>query len=213
MRLPSSPDERNKAIALGAGAVILAVIVYVNFRDPGPTPTPVRPAVATSAGSTAGRPAAKGTGSAKAVAKTGAGLDPTLHMEAMLVTEAVEYEGSGRNIFSANSAPVQQAKIEAPVGPARLTGQGGPPPPHQDPPPLPTCPPTCPPIPLKFFGLTTGVVNGNRRAFLLHEDDVFLASQGDVVLRRYRVVTMSANSIEVEDMTNGNKQTLPLQAN
>jgi hypothetical protein len=36
------------------------------------------------------------------VGTASAALDPTLHMEAMLVTESVEYSGSGRNIFSAS---------------------------------------------------------------------------------------------------------------
>jgi hypothetical protein len=55
--------------------------------------------------------------------------------------------------------------------------------------------------------------DGVRKAFLLHDDDVILAVQGDVVLRRYKVVTMSASSIQVEDMTSGNKQAIPLQVN
>jgi hypothetical protein len=64
---------------------------------------------------------------------------------------------------------------------------------------------------LKFFGTATAP-NGTRRAFLLHGDDVFLASDGDIVQRRYKVVSVLANSIVVEDMTNNNRQTLPLLA-
>jgi hypothetical protein len=64
---------------------------------------------------------------------------------------------------------------------------------------------------LKFFGTATGA-NGTRRAFLLHGDDVFLASDGDIVQRRYKVVTVSVNSIVVEDLANNNRQTLPLQS-
>jgi hypothetical protein len=41
---------------------------------------------------------------------------------------------------------------------------------------------------------------------------VFLASDGDVVQRRYKVITVSANSIVVEDLANNNRQTLPLLA-
>ena len=54
--------------------------------------------------------------------------------------------------------------------------------------------------------------NGTRQAFLLHGDDVFLASDGDIVQRRYKVISFSANSIVVEDMANNNRQTLPLLA-
>jgi hypothetical protein len=62
---------------------------------------------------------------------------------------------------------------------------------------------------LKFFG-TASSANGRRQAFLLHGQDVFLAADGEIVQRRYRVITVSANSILVEDMTNNNRQTLPL---
>jgi hypothetical protein len=121
-------------------------------------------------------------------------------MEAMLLTESVVYSGSGRNIFSANSAPVDIPKPIASVrtGKAMPTG-----------PVLPPGPPPPPPIDLKFFGTATAG-DGSRKAFLLHGEDVFLASNGDIVQRRYRVITVSANSILVEDMANNNRQTLPL---
>ncbi len=77
---------------------------------------------------------------------------------------------------------------------------------------VPTGPPPPPPIDLKFFGTATSK-NGARQAFLLHGEDVFVASPGDVVQRRYRIVTVNANSIVVEDLTNNNRQTLPLLAN
>jgi hypothetical protein len=36
---------------------------------------------------------------------------------------------------------------------------------------------------------------------------------GDVVSRRYRVVSIAANSVLIEDIPNTNKQTLPLVGN
>jgi hypothetical protein len=136
---------------------------------------------------------------AKNLGTTSAQLDPTLRMEAMLVTESLVYSGSGRNIFSADSAPavvIPKATASArPKGPVVPAAPLGPPPP--------------PPIDLKFFGTATSA-NGVRRAFLLHGEDVFLASPGDIVQRRYKVGTISANSIVVEDMTDNNTQALPL---
>jgi hypothetical protein len=130
-------------------------------------------------------------------------------MDAMLVSESVQYAGFGRNIFSPNSAPPPMANIK-PIAPARLTATA---PPVAVAPPAPIpCPPNCPPIDLKFFGVETGS-NGARKALLLHGEDVFVASPGEIVMRRYRVVTVDAKTIEVEDMQNNNKQTLPLLMN
>ena len=57
------------------------------------------------------------------------------------------------------------------------------------PPPPPPGPPPPPPIDLKFFGTATAA-DGRRRAFLLHGEDVFLASDGDIVQRRYKVISI-----------------------
>jgi hypothetical protein len=203
-----TPDQQKKGAVIGAFVLIAVGVLYYDFRDDSP-PRPVAPAVATAPVKVA--PTAK-TGAAVAVAPrsstgaaaknlgtTSAQLDPTLRMEAMLVTESLAYSGSGRNIFSASSVPIDIPKPIAPVRPK------GPPPP----PPPPPGPPPPPPIDLKFFGTTTGA-DGKREAFLLHGDDVFLASDGDIVQRKYKVVSIAANSILVEDMANNNRQTLPL---
>jgi hypothetical protein len=39
---------------------------------------------------------------------------------------------------------------------------------------------------------------------------VYLASEGDIVARRYRIVSISATSIRVEDLVNNDTQLLPL---
>jgi hypothetical protein len=146
-------------------------------------------------------------GGAKAAQRVGGGggqLDPTLHMEAMRVTESLVYSGSGRNIFAAGPTPEEVAVLEKPKFPPRPTSAPAPLPPPPGPPPP-------PPINLKFFGTATS--NGVRRAFLLNGDDVFLASAGDVVQRRYRVIAINANSIQVEDIPNTNKQMLPITPN
>jgi hypothetical protein len=197
-----TPDIQKKAIAIAAFALVAVGIAYYELRDDSPPPaapvvvtTPVR----NSAGSAA--PAGRVAGAAaKSVGTTSAQLDPTLRMGPMLVTESLVYSGSGRNIFSASSAPVD---IPKPIAPVRTKGPVvpvntapiGPPPP--------------PPIDLKFFGTETAA-NGHKRAFLLKGDDVFLASEGDIVQRRYRIEAIAANSIVVEDLATNNKQTLPL---
>jgi hypothetical protein len=165
------------------------------------------------------------------MATTSSSLDPTLDETAMLRTESLVYSGTGRNIFSAIYVPppppiptnMPSARPKGPVlppppppppptptnMPKARPGPVLPPPP---PPPPPTCPPTCPPINLKFFG-TAKRVNGQMQAFLLQGEDVYLASQGDIVARKYKIVSIAATNIQVTDLQNSNTQTLTLQAN
>lgn len=204
----AAAEEQKKKIAIAVFVVIACGLVYFEYFYTG-TPSAPPPVVATAPvtpqNSTPQAPATPGGAAAKAVGTTSAALDPTLHMEAMLVSESVEYAGSGRNIFSPNSAP-PPVKIQQPIAPARNQASNAPPPPvvAQGPPPP-------PPIDLKFFGIETS--NGKRMAFLLHDDTVYVASAGDVVIRRYRVISIDAKTIDVEDMQSNNKQTLPLLAN
>jgi hypothetical protein len=195
-------DSQKKTTLVGGFVVLAAGILYYQLRDDSPAPRPAPVAVATAVQPATAKPVARTAGGeAKNLGTTSAQLDPTLKMGPMLVTEKLVYSGSGRNIFSAESAPVEIPKAIASARPKPVvpmyTPAPGPPPP--------------PPIDLKFFGTATSA-NGKRQAFLLHGQDVFLASDGDIVQRRYRIVGVTANSILVEDMPNNNRQTLPLIA-
>jgi hypothetical protein len=226
-------ENRNKTILLGVlGTCALLGVGYTLYDTlGGSSPTPpstivpvgktmnannaalneAAPAVAKTANSQApATPGGNAAGvAATKIASTSASLDPTLDPSAMLRTEHLVYAGSGRNIFSAIYVP--PVVIEKPVSNGRNTGpQKVIEQPHVEVKP-PTCPPSCPPINLKFFGTAT---RGNvRQAFLLQGDDVFLASPGDIVARRYKIVSIAPNSLQVEDLTNNNTQTLPLQSN
>jgi hypothetical protein len=211
-------NRRQTIIAAVGGVLALGACIYIyeELFATGPAPAQQAPGVVAGApNGSAGNGAATGSApagdnAAKTVGKSSTALDPTLHMEAMLVSESVEYSGTGRNIFSASSVPV--GPMPEAIAKARLNTTVVTPP---TPPVAKTCPPDCPPpppIPLKFFGFETSA-KGTRQAFLLHDDDVILASAGDVVVRRYRVVSIDAKSIQVEDMQNNNRQTLPLLTN
>ena len=72
-------------------------------------------------------------------------------------------------------------------------------------------PPPPPPIPLKFYGFS-GSKNGPKQVFLSKGEDIFIAKEGQIVDRRYKILKIGPNSIEVEDVLNNNRQTLPLTA-
>lgn len=192
-------DKKKLRTLVIVGVLALGAIVYM-YIQLFSTPDVVRPVTTTATVPMARvQPKTEKTGEAKNVGTAATHLDPTLHMKAMLVTESLVYSGSGRNIFSANSAPA--IVIPKAIAPARPRGPIVPAAPLGPPPP--------PPIDLKFFGTATSA-QGVRRALLLHGEDVFLASPGDIVQRRYKVGTISANAIVVEDLTDNNIQTLPL---
>ncbi len=200
-------DEKKLILAgvLGFPALFAVYYLYSLLFGGPTTPPPPQPVVVTAVSSNRSA-GARVAGAAQKVGSTGGQLDPTLHMDAMRVTESLVYSGTGRNIFAAGPMEaVAPVKIAQAIAPARPVA----------PPPAPVVargPAPPPPINLKFFGTAT-TPNGNRRAFLVNGDDVFVASIGDVVQRRYRVVSIAANSILVEDIPNSNKQTLPLLAN
>ncbi len=188
-----SEDKKKLIVAGSLGAVALGFALYTFIGGSSDTPTPPAP-VATQP--------ARNTPSPVAVAKVSrAASDPTLHPEGMELTEQLLYTGSGRNIFAANSAPVVTASIPKPITGARTQPVVAMP--------AYTGPPPLPPIDLKFFGTATNG-KGERQAFFLKGDDVFLAVQGDVVSRRYKVGPIAALSVEVTDLTNNNTQRLPL---
>jgi len=197
-------NRRQTITAAVLGIVALGACTYIYeelFATGGSTPPAAAVAPAPTPSRTPARPAVQRV--ARPIASSGT-LDPSLHMQAMLVSEAVTYSGVGRNIFSAQSAPPPMA-VPKPIASAR---------------PLPAvpCPPNCPPPPppppieLKYFGLETDA-RGARQACLLHNDTVYLASAGDVVMRRYKVISIGPTSIQVQDMQTNNTQTLPLLTN
>ena len=202
------------AIALGVVVLIIAVIQVPKFFGTS-TPAPAAPpaTVAAPAAATAPEPSGSsmsGSGSAgrRATAfphqaiqlQSSSALDPTLHPELMAQAEETTYSGNGRNIFSPDSAAPAPVNIEKPKNF------------RPEPPPPPSGPPPPPVIDLKFYGYSS-IQGGNRQIFLLHGDDIFLAHEGDVVNRRYRVVTIRPFSVEIEDIPYHNTQSVPLSQN
>ncbi len=122
-------------------------------------------------------------------------LDPRLRLDLLKSSEQTEYRGAGRNIFRA------EAEIPAPIAPAVKPGPQ-PPPPNPGPPPP-------PPINLKFFGFASRP-GEPQKVFLAQGEDVFIAGEGDIVARRYKVLKIGPASVEIEDMLSNHRQTIPL---
>ncbi|MCU1313186.1 MAG: ponA (ponA) [Acidobacteriaceae bacterium] len=198
------------AVGLGLAVLVLAVFQlrpYFGGASPAPAPaahvtSAPRPAASASASSApAGGSANEAAYPHQAVqVASSSALDPALHPEVMAQAERTTYSGNGRNIFSPDSAapPSTIPKPVAAIRPSEPAAPIGPPPP--------------PPVDLKFYGYSAPH-DGQRQIFLLHGDDIFLAHEGDVVDRRYRVVSIKPLSVEIEDIPYHNTQSVPLSQN
>lgn len=135
-------------------------------------------------------------------------------MDLLAKLQKVPVESGGRSLFQFGQAPVQQAatvgKEPAPIHPA-FTALGPPAPAKPAPP---AAPPPPPPIPLKFYGwVNPEKTTGPKRAFFLDGDDIVVASEGELIKKRYKIVRIGLNSAVVEDTQfKDNQQTLPLEA-
>jgi hypothetical protein len=202
-------NKRNVVTLAVLGVILLLCAAY--FVDKmflgGPAPAPAPQSTTEQPGTTQAGGQSTGVERTSSTSTNGhaakkvlslATLDPTLHPELMAGAESLEYAGGGRNIFSMSSAPVKMEQALGPVRPGPVTPVAA----------VPTGPPPPPTIDLTFFGYESG--GGAKKAFLLHGEDVFIASEGDVVDHHYKVVKISPLSIQVTDLLYNNTQTLPL---
>jgi hypothetical protein len=221
--MSAAPARDKKQIVVvsifGVLLLVFVVFAYNSFYGGSPNPAATAPVVTAPAtrssesreetessavipagNARAGQGAAPGV-AAKRMASTSSSLDPTLDESAMLRTESLVYTGTGRNIFSAISAPPMVIPNNVPKARPGVVLPVMPP--------MPVGPPPPPPINLKYFG-TAVRLNGRRQAFLLQGEDVYLASEGDIVARKYRIVTIGTSNIQVEDLVYKDTQTIPL---
>lgn len=221
-----------KKIAFLAGLTVLAAyLLYSNlFSSPPPSPSSgtagearvVRPSptdTAAAVAQTAAMPTRSGTGrransqefrpsyKRKGGVDTSI-IDPKLRLDLLAKVQAVELAPAERDLFRYGAAtpvvpvvepakiiPKTQAQIQAEQ--ARLN-------------PGPPAPPPPPAITLKYYGYTAQRADGHKRAFFLDGDDIFVAAEGELIKKRYKVVRIGVNSVEVEDTQFNHTQMLPL---
>ncbi len=188
--------ENKKKTIIAAGLMAIAVLLLVRMLS--------APRAATTTG--AARTAAPRARQAKTAARRdprdrylavslAPTLDPRLRLDLLKGSEDLKYTGSGRNIFSET-----MEEIPKPVAPGlkQEAAKWTPPP-----------PPPPPPINLKFFGWASRPGEA-KKIFLSQGDEVFVAGEGDIVGRRYKVVRIGPSSVEIEDVLSNNRQSIPL---
>jgi len=181
--------ENKKALRWMIVLLSIAALVVVYDLWPSGASSAAPPATSTS------------TGQKKPGQLENNALDPRFHWHELEISQNIKYEAGGRNIFR-----MEEAKVEAPKFPVRTAAEMGPPAP-----PTPTPTPTPPPIPLKFYGFANKP-NEPKKVFLADADEVFVAKQGDIVERKYKVVQINNASVIIEDMLYNNRQPIPLTA-
>ncbi len=129
-------------------------------------------------------------------------LDPTLRLDLLALSEKTQYQGTGRNIFVSQAEDI---KIPQPMASGHTDGPKIPEPTYTPPSVQPA-----PPIPLKFYGFASSP-GEPKRIFLKLGEDVFVAGEGEIVDRRYKVIRISNTSVEIQDVLNsGPPQNIPL---
>jgi hypothetical protein len=195
-------ENRKQMIAALALAVVLLVSVVYQFMPSSSTIASTAPST-TSTGwapsTTAAKPGTRKGAPAGKKERAPQSLDPTLHLTQLASAEHITYEGSGRNIFVAQADAPIPAVIGSPVTDHPKDSTWTPPP---------VAP--APPIPLKFFGFASKP-GEPKKIFLSKGEDVFIAGEGEIVDRRYKVIRISPTSVEIQDVVgSGPPQNIPL---
>jgi len=203
-------ENRKQIIAAGILGVLLLLVAGYEFTTFSSTNASTTTATTATgnlpqpSSTNGGRPAAHHSAGSAPGKKEHApqSLDPTLHLDQLAMAEEIKYEGSGRNIFVAQAEDV---KIPTPLGngtPGNKTNA-----------PIYTPPAVASqaPIPLKFFGFASHAGEPKKIFLSKGPDDVFIAGEGEIVDRRYKVVRISSTSVEMQDLVvSGPSQNIPL---
>ena len=136
-------------------------------------------------------------------------IDPSIHLEKLEDFDAGT-PLNARNMFSAEAVHeralnARNSKPGSAGSAASLT------PGTQPPPPTRPAPPPMVIINLKFFGTKTDPRHKSRQGFFADGDEVYLASEGDLVANRYRILRIGENSAEIEELSSKTRRQITLQ--
>jgi hypothetical protein len=222
--------ERKKVMFLAALVLLAAYFIYSNVFSSQPAPsaptaaarpqTGIRPEALPELGRPAPRAEARNTAQTtlqefrpsllpKKAAERGelSSMDATLRLDLLAKLQEVRLQGGNRSLFEFSAAPLPKTPERKVIPKPLMQTVQLPPPPK---PPEPEVKPVAPPIPLKFYGFATAFRQGSKRAFFLDGDQILVASEGEVLKKRYRVVRVGVNSVVMEDIQFKAEQTLPL---
>ena len=129
-------------------------------------------------------------------------LDPTLRLDLLAMSEQTQYQGNGRNIFVSQAEdipiPIAKGNTDNKQKEAEIQQYQLPQAPQQT------------PIPLKFYGFASRP-GEPKKIFLKLNEDVFVAGEGEIVDRRYKVIRITNTFVEIQDVVNsGPPQNIPL---
>jgi hypothetical protein len=132
-----------------------------------------------------------------------------IRLDLLEESQSDEQEVGKRNLFQYRQAPAPPAPPRG--APAGLPSTTMMPPVQQNP--GPTGPTVRPPqpIPLKYQGYAvTPSPDGGLTAFLSDDIRHYNVVVGEILMGRYRIVSINDKTVEVEDLENSRRQTLPL---
>jgi hypothetical protein len=134
--------------------------------------------------------------------KVGAIENPQIRWAELERAQKTEYKSNGRNPFSP-IAPPKPGDTPKPK-PKKI----GPEPPPPEPP-----KPTESHLPanLKYFGYGTVPTGSPRRAFITDGEDVYIVTEGDTLLGRYRILKIGNADLEFQEISSGLPGKAPLE--
>jgi hypothetical protein len=228
----AAAKDKKKLIFLGGLGVLLAIVMYVNLFSGPSVPAPEHTAAAPKSAPgramiNVGDAPAKSAIRNRSAARGRASefhpvwwpnrpedqpdlnnIDPTLLLDRFAKVQDVDAAGGKRNLFAFGQPPPPPASLASrvethvPLGP----GAGGETPP-------PPAPPAEVPVRsnLKYYGIVALSTGGKKTAcFLDTGDEVLLATEGDMLKRRFKVTKIGTASVTLQDTESKREETIPL---